>query len=276
MLPVKRLARLYVAGSSGLAARFGPRSNLAATGYVSDLTHAVTAASFCQRAGPSPGPTPDTGVTDWVRTGVESRFLMSWDAWTFLVLGMAVLALVRPAWAAVEQRRVRPALWRRQSFERAGGGAAMLAIAVFLVTQARHVIGRGYWDLVVVAAVQAPFMRLFPIVWVPALCWVLLVVLGLWFLVQGTRGSSGPRDSMIAIWALNEMAIFAGLLWWGVYVPNTWTQAAFINFALEGVYLGYLVGAFIRFVLAVRGPDPGTIRPDDPQARHWLGRFRRY
>jgi hypothetical protein len=72
------------------------------------------------------------------------------------------------------------------------------------------------------------------------------------------------------------MAIFAGLLWWGVYVPNTWTQAAFINFALEGVYLGYLVGAFIRFVLAVRGPDPGTIRQDDPQARHWLGRFRRY
>jgi hypothetical protein len=200
---------------------------------------------------------------------------MNWDAWTFVVLGMAVLALVRPLWAALEQRRVRPTLWRRQSFERAGGGAAMLAVAVYLMTQARHVIGRGYWDLVVIA-MRAPFMRPFPIVWVPALCWVLLVVVGSWFLIQGARGSSGPRASSVALWAVNEMAICAGLLWWGVYVPDTWIQAALINFALEGLYLGFLAGGFIRFVLAARGPGGGKTRPDDSQTRHWLGRFRRY
>jgi hypothetical protein len=200
---------------------------------------------------------------------------MIWDAWTFLVLGISLLAFVRPAWAALEQRRVRPALWRRQSFERAGGGTAMLVIAAYLVIEARHVIGRGYWDLVVIA-VNVPFMRLVPDVWIPALCWVFLVLLGLWFLVDGVRGANGPRDSMIALWALNEMAIFSGLLWWGVYVPGTWQRAGLVNFALEGIYIGFLVGGFIRFVLSVRGPASGSMRPDDPSARHWLGRIRRY
>ena len=204
---------------------------------------------------------------------------MTWDAWTLVVLGLAVLSVLRPAWATLAHRRHRPAHGRRQHLARAGGGAAMLTVAVYLIVDARPVIGRGYWDLVM-DAVRAPFMRGFPVVWVPALCWVLLTVFGLWFLVQGIWGSRGPRDSMMAIWALNEIAIVGVLLWWGVYLPDTWPQADMINFALEGIYLGFLVGALTRFVLLMRGPGGGSARLDrrrlELKTGHWLGRFRRY
>jgi threonine/homoserine efflux transporter RhtA len=123
-------------------------------------------------------------------------------------------------------------------------------------------------------------MSMLPVVWVPALCWVLLVVLGLWFLYQGIRASWGPRDPMVALWAVNEMAIVGALIWWGVYVPDTWRQADLINFALEGIYLGFLIGAFVRLLLAMRGPGSGAAHRDESflgdKARHWLGRFRRY
>ncbi len=205
---------------------------------------------------------------------------MSWDAWTILVLALSALSVLRPGWAALELRRVGRVDWRTLDLERAGGGAAMLTVAVYLVAEAKQVIGRGYWDLVVLA-VDAPFMRLLPVVWVPALCWVLLVVLGVWFLYHGAKGSRGPRDTMVALWAANEMVILAGLLWWGLYVPDDWRQSELINFAIEGIYLGFLVGAFIRFLLVMRGPERGrAARPDeqssDAKAGHWLGRFRRY
>lgn len=203
---------------------------------------------------------------------------MTWDAWTFLVLGLVVLSVFRPAWAALAQHYGRPSERRRRNLERAGGGAAMLTVAVYLVAEARQVIGRGYWDLVMLS-IHAPFMRLLPVVWVPALCWVLLAVLGFSFLYQGASGSAGPRDPMVAVWAVNEMVICGGLLWWGVYVPDAWRQASLINFALEGTYLGFLVGAFVRLVLVMRGPGGGAAGLDDddaqPNARHWLGRFRR-
>ncbi len=200
---------------------------------------------------------------------------MTWDAWTFLVLGLAVLSVLRPAWAALAQRRVAETGRRKQSLERAGGGAAMLTVAVYLVAEARKVIGRGYWDLAVVA-IRTPFMRTFPGVWVPALCWVLLVVLGLWFLYQGARESRGPRESVLAVWALNEVVIFGVLLWWDVYVPDTWTQADLINFALQGIYLAFLVGALMRFALVMCRPARLDAEHFAPKAKHWLGRFRRY
>jgi hypothetical protein len=204
---------------------------------------------------------------------------MTWDAWTLLVLGLAVLSMLRPVWAAMIMGRVPPARRRTQNFERAGGGAAMVTIAVYLAAEAKHAIGRGYWDLVVLA-VRAPFMRLLPVVWVPALCWVLLVVLGLWFVYQGARASYGPRDSIVALWAINELAITGALIWWGVYVPDTWIQADLINFGLQGIYIGFVVGAGLRLLLAMRGPSSSRVRPDgspvESKARHWLGRFRRY
>jgi hypothetical protein len=72
-----------------------------------------------------------------------NRQVMTWDAWTFAVLGMVVLAFLRPAWATAAQRHVRPTAWRRQHLEQAGGGVAMLTIAVYLVTWSRQVIGQG-------------------------------------------------------------------------------------------------------------------------------------
>jgi len=200
---------------------------------------------------------------------------MTWDAWTFAVLGLVVLAVLRPVWAIASRRHVRPTLWRRQHLERAGGGAAMLTIAVYLVTQSRQVTGQGYWDLVLLA-VDTPFMRRLPVVWVPALSWVLLVVLGFCFLYQGARDSRGPRNSMIALWAVNEIAIVSGLLWWGVLVPDTWRQATLINFDLQGLYLGYIAGGVTRFVLVMRGPGSGAAESGAGKSRHWLGRVRRY
>ncbi len=202
---------------------------------------------------------------------------MNWDAWTVLVLGLAGLSVLRPAWAVLTQQRVRPTLWRRKNFERAGGGATMLTVAIYLVVEARPVIGRGFWDLVVMA-VHAPFMRLFPAVWVPALCWVLLVVLGLCLVFQGAKGSRGPRDTMAAVWAVNEIAIFAAMMWWHVYVPDTWSQATLLNFGIRGLYVGFLAGAIMRFVVVMLSPSFGAGSDDDNQIelRHWLGRFRRY
>ncbi|HVC63262.1 MAG TPA: hypothetical protein VND19_23225 [Acetobacteraceae bacterium] len=204
---------------------------------------------------------------------------MTLDAWTFLVLGMVALSVLRPASATWAERQGPYSDKRRQCLTQASGGAAMLAMAVYLVTEARQVIYRGYWDLALLA-LHHPSMRRFPTVWVPALCWVLLVVLGCWFLFEGARGSRGPRDAMIVVWAFNEIAIFGALLWWNVDVPDNWTQATFINFGLKGIYLSALVGGGVRFVLAMRGSGrdaehPGAQRTD-PEGRSWLGRFRRY
>ena len=145
---------------------------------------------------------------------------MTWDAWTFAVLGLFLLAVLRPAWAIAAQRHVRPTAWRRQHLQRAGGGAAMLTIAVYLVTQSRQVIGQGYWDLVLLA-VHTPFMRLLPVVWVlrcAGFCWWSSDSTSVY---RGAKELRGPRNSMIAVWAANEMLIIGGLLWWGVLVPDT-------------------------------------------------------
>jgi hypothetical protein len=228
----------------------------------------------------SPGLQPDhrEGRIDSAPVATR-RLFMTWDDWTFLVLSLTALSAVRPVCAAFAQR-YGPATGRqKQSLMRASGGAAMLTLAAYLMADANVVIGRGFWDMALLA-VQTPFMRTLPIVWVPSLCWVLLVILGCWFLYQGARESRGRRDPMIALWAFNEAVVFAALLWWGLYVPDDWNRAPLINFGLEGIYLGCLVGAVVRFGLVMRGPPGGIWRPDQrgtqPKARHWLGRVRRY
>jgi hypothetical protein len=123
-------------------------------------------------------------------------------------------------------------------------------------------------------------MLLLPVVWVPALGWLLLVLVGLYFLYRGARGSRGPRNALSAVWAANEMAICGVLLWWGVLVPDTWRQATLINFDLQGLYLSFIVGAFTRFVLVMRRPGSGAAQSDaagkHSKAPHWVGRIRRY
>lgn len=238
------------------------------------------AASLRWRAVTSLGPLPERreAKVECARVAA-SRQVMTWDAWTLAVLGLFMLALLRPTWSIAAQRHTRPTRWRRQHLQCAGGGVAMLTIALYLVTQSRSVTGQGYWDLVVLA-VHSPFMRELPVVWVPAMCLVLLVVLGLYFLYRGATGSRGPRNSMIAIWAVNEMVICGGLLWWGVLVPETWPQASLINFDLQGLYVGFIAGALTRLVLVMRKPGGDTADLDEADQRtkspHWLGRLRRY
>jgi hypothetical protein len=204
---------------------------------------------------------------------------MTWDLWTFVVLGLAALSSIRPFWATLAHWQGQQAMQRRHSFARAGGGVAMLAMAVYLVTEARQATGRGYWDLVVLA-VNTPFMRTLPTVWVPSLCWVLLVVFGCWFLYGGVRGSRGSREPIIAVWAFNEIMISGSFLWWGVYVPDDWTQALLINFGLKGIYVSALAGGVLRLALVMFGPRGGAVHPEEQGlqsvGRAWLGRFRRY
>lgn len=204
---------------------------------------------------------------------------MNWDPWTLTVLALVVLSLMRPSWATLAQRHGPRAARRKYNPMRASGGAAMLAMAVYLMIESSQVTGRGYWDLARVA-VDDPFMRTLPVVWVPAVCWVLLVVPGLWWLYAGIRGARPQRNAMAAIWALNEIAAFSVLLILGVYVPEGWAQASFINFGLEGIYVSFLVGAVLRFILILLNYGGGTTQQLDSHLDRpgstWLGRLRRY
>jgi hypothetical protein len=200
------------------------------------------------------------------------------DAWTLTVLGLSLIVLARPAVVSVLQRSSARSLRRKYNPERAGGGAAMLMAAGYLVSSQSRSVGSGFWDLVP-EAVRDSFVRSLPTVWVPALCWVVLVILGVGWLYAGIRGYRGPRKAMTAVWALNEVILCTALLLLNAYVPEDLGQAVFINFGLKGIYLSFLIGAVLRFFLVLFNPggppqsfDP---RPEGP-ATPWLNRMRRY
>jgi len=203
---------------------------------------------------------------------------MTGDSWTITVLGLALAVLVRPATASLLQRYGPIVHRHRYNPERAGGGAAMLALAFYLISGPSHVVGQGYWNLAD-AAITDPFVRLLPMVWIPTLSWLLLIGFGGAWLFVGIRGYRGPRRPMMLVWALNEIAICAALLILGVYVPDEWKQAELINFGLEGLYLSFLIGAVLRFALVLLNPG-GPSHPIDPRlaalGSAWLGRMRRY
>jgi hypothetical protein len=203
---------------------------------------------------------------------------VSVDAWTVTVLAVVLVALVRPAIASLLQRYGARSARYKYNPERTGGGAAMLMLAGYLVSGPSRAVGRGYWDLATTALTD-PFIRSLPEVWVPVLCWLVLVVLGCLWLFSGLRGYRGPRKSATLVWALNEFVIWTAVLLWGVYVPGDWSQAVLINFALEGLYLSFMVGAGLRFILVMLNPG-GPSLPLDPgleaRSNAWFGRFRRY
>jgi len=203
---------------------------------------------------------------------------MIFDAWTLTVLGLVLLVLARPAVASLLQRSGARAVRRKYNPERAGGGAAMLVLAGYLISGPSQTVGWGFWNLLSYA-INDSFIRSLPVVWVPALCWVVLVVLGFGWLYAGTRGYRGPRNAMTLVWALNEVILCAVLLLLRAYVPEDWHDASFINFALEGIYLSFLIGAVLRFFLVLLNPGA----PPDALDSHlgapggsWLSRLRRY
>jgi len=200
------------------------------------------------------------------------------DAWTFTVLGLSAIVLARPGVASLLQRSSARAIYRKYNPERAGGGAAMLVTAGYLLSGRGRPVEWGYWDLAS-EAVHDPLVRSLPNVWVPTLCWALLVLVGLVWLYSGIRGYRGPRRPMTIVWALNEIVICTALLASDAYVPESYGQSAFINFGLECIYLSFLIGAVLRFFLVLLNPggpphsfDP---RPGGPMTA-WIGRMKRY
>lgn len=203
---------------------------------------------------------------------------MTFDAWTLTVLGLVLLVLTRPAVASLLQRSGARSVRRKYNPERAGGGAAMLVLAGYLVSGPSQTVGWGFWNLLSYA-VHDSFVRSLPIVWVPALCWVILVILGLGWLYAGTRGYRGPRNSLTLVWALNEVILCTVLLLLRAYVPDDWQVASFINFGLEGVYLSFLIGAVLRFFLVLFNPGGPTDTLDQRlggTGGTWISRLRRY
>ncbi|HTW72530.1 MAG TPA: hypothetical protein VME47_21810 [Acetobacteraceae bacterium] len=200
------------------------------------------------------------------------------DSWTLTVLGLSLIVLARPAVASLLQRSSARAVQRKYNPERAGGGAAMLAAAGYLISGHGKSVEWGFWDLAS-QAVHDPFVRSLPNVWVPTLCWAVLLLFGFVWLYSGIRGYRGPRKPMTIVWALNEIILCSALLLSSAYAPEDSAQAAFINFGLEGIYLSFLIGAVLRFFLVLLNPggppqsfDP---RPGGPMTA-WLGRIRRY
>ncbi|HUN39538.1 MAG TPA: hypothetical protein VMU81_04545 [Acetobacteraceae bacterium] len=189
-----------------------------------------------------------------------------------------MIVVARPGVASLLQRSSSRALHRKYNPERAGGGAAMLVAAVYLICSHNKPLEWEFWDLLS-EAVHDPFVRSLPNVWVPSLCWTGLVVAGLVWLCSGIRGYRGPRRPMTIVWALNEIILCTMLLLVNAYVPEEYNQAIFINFGLEGIYLSFLIGAVLRFVLVLINPGgpPHSFdtRPDGPMTS-WLGRMKRY
>jgi hypothetical protein len=222
---------------------------------------------------------PIIGRPDIARAGyVAGCRPMSWEVWTIVVLGLTALSVVRPAWATLLQREERPAAQRRQNLRQAGGGAAMVALAVFLTVQCPLLTGRGYWDLALLA-LQEPFMLPLPIVWGPVVCWLVLVVLGVLLVYEGARHAWGPREPKNAIWPLYEVVICTGLLWWGAYVPGEWQNAVVVNFSLRAIYVCSIAGGVVWMAAGLSGYGDGTAHPGErsgSEARSWLGRTRRF
>lgn len=167
-----------------------------------------------------------------------------------VVLGMTLLVGGRPLWATLTLAQTPPIGPSRLTLTQAGGGAAMLSMAAYLLTQTRDVTGSGFWDLPLLA-LHSPDLRVIPGVWLPALCWFCLAGLGAWWLLAGARATRIPRDLTGFVWAVNEIAIVSSLLLWNVTVPDAWGRAALFGFGVKGVYVCYLAGAAVRLTLAL-------------------------
>lgn len=191
---------------------------------------------------------------------------MMGNTWPLIVLMMTVAVSLRPGRAALAlSETASPAVVARSALAQAGGGVAMLAMAIYLLAQCRQATGLGYWDMPL-QALRDPYMRGTPEVWLPVVCWLCLFVLGSWWLFAGARGSRAPRDLSAVVYSLNEIAIVATLLLRDVTVPEDWAQSVMFAFALRGVYVGFLAGAVLRLTLALSSfalppAEPPAMRP---------------
>lgn len=175
---------------------------------------------------------------------------MNWDIWPVVVLAMTLLVAARPAMAAMSPNRTASAVPSRQALIRAGGGAAMLTLAAYLMTACRAATGFGFWDLTL-QALSDTYLRTIPSVWTPALCWLFLTGAGAWWLFEGIKSARLPCDLAGCISGLNEVAIVGSLLLWNVGVPESWAHVGLFDFALHGLYIGFLAGGASRLVLAL-------------------------
>jgi hypothetical protein len=164
--------------------------------------------------------------------------------------------------SSMQQRRPREP--REANFVRAGRGAAMLALAVYLLIASGHFLGIGYLGMLSVL-LRVPFEQPAWVIWLPLAGWTVLLSAGVLSLCVGVNRSRGSRDAHVAVRAACQAAIGAGLLWLEAYLPVEWTLT---NIILGGCYFWAFIAGSAKLYLAVRGlPIPPRNPFGDPPVR---------
>jgi FtsH-binding integral membrane protein len=119
-------------------------------------------------------------------------------------------------------------------------------------------LARSYWRMLHAAPEDS---------W-PVYGWTAAMLLGLLWLSVGVKGSRGPRDVMMAFWAMLRVAIFAGALWWYPAIdPKS-------DWLIQGVVVTLLASSLMSLYLALRGTGTGAVRLIQQQILRQAKRFR--
>ena len=146
---------------------------------------------------------------------------------------------------------------REENFRRAGAGAAMVVLAVYLLIAGGRFLGVGYLGLAS-ALLRAPFEHPVWVVWLPLAGWAILLGTGILSLCVGINRSRGLRDAKVAVPAGCQAAIGATLLWLDAFFPTEWKVT---NIALASCYLWVLVAGLTRLYLALQGMPVVQVQP---------------
>lgn len=141
---------------------------------------------------------------------------------------------------------------REQNLARASHGAGMLVFGLLALWE----VGFGVFMRALGAGPAAPML------WVPALLWVVMVAWGIGWLIIGCRRARGPRDALLASRAAVKtgVGIVAVIVAQGGYVPRDWWGVDFIDFGLLLAGIWCVVTGPVKFILVMIGTGGGAER----------------